>query len=58
MRRLRGVPPVQVAEWAGHSVAILLKVYAKCTDGQDQIARRRIEDVLRDPGGPEGGGRN
>ena len=41
-----GVPPAQVAEWAGHSVAVLLKVYAKCIDGQDQIAKRRIEDAL------------
>jgi len=39
-----------VAEWAGHSVAVLLKVYAKCIDGQDQIAKRRIEKALRDPG--------
>jgi integrase len=43
-----GVPPTQVAEWAGHSVAVLLKVYAKCIDGQDQIAKRRIEDALRE----------
>jgi len=43
-----GVPPAQVAEWAGHSVAVLLKVYAKCVDGRDQIAKRRIEDALRD----------
>jgi integrase len=48
-----GVPPAQVAEWAGHSVAVLLKVYAKCIDGQDQIAKRRIEDALRDPGEPD-----
>ena len=39
-----GIPPAQVAEWAGHSVAVLLKTYAKCIDGQDHIARRRIED--------------
>jgi integrase len=44
-----GVPPAQVAEWAGHSVAVLLRVYAKCIDGQDQLAKRRIEDALRDP---------
>ena len=25
-----GVPPTQVAEWAGHSVNVLLRVYAKC----------------------------
>jgi integrase len=48
-----GVPPTQVAEWAGHSVAVLLKVYAKCIDGQDQIAKRRIEDALGDPGESE-----
>jgi integrase len=45
-----GVPPAQVAEWAGHSVAVLLKVYAKCIDGQDQIAKRRIEDALGETG--------
>jgi integrase len=43
-----GVGPAQVAEWAGHSVAVLLRVYAKCIDGQDQIAKRRIEDALRE----------
>lgn len=44
-----GVAPAQVAEWAGHSVAVLLRVYAKCIDGQDHIAKRRIEEALRDP---------
>ena len=48
-----GIPPAQVAEWAGHSVAILLKIYAKCLDGQDAIAKRRIEDALGDPGEDE-----
>jgi hypothetical protein len=38
-----GVPPAQVAEWAGHSVAVLLRVYAKRIDSQDKIAKRRIE---------------
>jgi integrase len=41
-----GVPPTQVAESAGHSVAVLLKVYAKCLDGQDELARHRIEEAL------------
>jgi integrase len=41
-----GVPATQVAEWAGHSVHVLLKVYAKCIDGQDEAARRRIEGAL------------
>jgi hypothetical protein len=29
-------------------VNVLLKVYAKCLDGQDEIARRRVEAALRD----------
>ena len=41
-----GVPPAQVADWAGHSVAVLLQVYAKCIDGEEEIARRPIESVL------------
>ncbi|MQA87267.1 MAG: tyrosine-type recombinase/integrase [Streptosporangiales bacterium] len=42
-----GVPPAQVAEWAGHSVAVLLRIYAKCIEGQDEMAKRRIEAALR-----------
>jgi hypothetical protein len=45
-----GIPPAQVAEWAGPSVTILLKIYAKCHDGQDAIAKRRIEEAFGDPG--------
>ncbi|MGC4814101.1 tyrosine-type recombinase/integrase [Micromonospora sp. DT228] len=41
-----GVPATQVAQWAGHSVHVLLKVYASCIDGQDEAARRRIEGTL------------
>jgi integrase len=41
-----GVPATQVAEWARHSVHVLLRVYAKCIEGQDQAARRRIEAAL------------
>lgn len=41
-----GVPATQVAEWAGHSVNVLLKVYAKCVDGQDEAAKTRIEAAL------------
>lgn len=48
-----GVPPTQVAEWAGHSVAVLLRVYAKCIDGQDEAARRRIEAALTTRGAEE-----
>lgn len=41
-----GVPATQVAEWAGHSVEVLLKVYAKCVEGQDTQARRRVMAAL------------
>ncbi|HVQ91511.1 MAG TPA: tyrosine-type recombinase/integrase [Mycobacteriales bacterium] len=41
-----GVPATQVAEWAGHSVHVLLKVYAKCILGQQDAARQRIEAAL------------
>jgi hypothetical protein len=40
--------PAQAAGRAGHSVAILLKIYARCLDGQDAIAERRVEDALGD----------
>jgi hypothetical protein len=40
------VPATQVAEWAGHSVHVLLRVYAKCVYGQEEQARQRIEAAL------------
>jgi len=49
-------PPV--AEWAGHGVDVLLKIYAKCIDGQDGIAKRRIEEALRDGAGGEADSRD
>jgi integrase len=51
-----GVPPTQVAEWAGHSVNVLLRVYAKCVYDQDKIARQRIQAALAlatAPGAPD-----
>ena len=50
-----GVAPPQVAEWAGHSVAILLRIYAKCISGQQDGAMRRIFDATQDEP-PEPGG--
>ena len=41
-----GVPATQVAAWAGHSVAVLLQIYAKCLVGQEDAARRRIDAAL------------
>jgi integrase len=45
-----GVPAPQVAEWAGHSVDVLLRVYAKCISGQKAEAMRRIEEATRPRG--------
>jgi hypothetical protein len=53
-----GVNAPQVAEWAGHGVDVLLKIYAKCIDGQDGIAKRRIEEALRDGAGGEADSRD
>lgn len=44
-----GVDAPRVAEWAGHSVAVLLRIYAKCVYGQDEAARQRIEAALQRP---------
>jgi integrase len=46
LRLNAGVPAPQVAEWAGHSVHVLMKVYAKCVDGQEEAARYRVEAAL------------
>ena len=43
-----GVPATEVAERAGHSVDVLLKVYAKCIEGQKDMINNRIQDALND----------
>jgi integrase len=43
-----GVDATQVADWAGHSLNVLLKVYAKCITGRGDLHRRRIADMLGD----------
>ncbi len=40
-----GVHPPQVAEWAGNSVPVLLRVYAKCPTDSEQSAPKRIEQA-------------
>lgn len=44
-----GVQPTLVAEWAGHSVQVLLRVHAKCIEGQDAQSRKLIEGALVEP---------
>ncbi|GAA3825877.1 hypothetical protein GCM10022226_53290 [Sphaerisporangium flaviroseum] len=41
-----GVPAPDVAERAGHSVDVLLRVYGKCIDGQREVANQRIARAL------------
>lgn len=42
-----GVEIPRVAEWAGHSVAVLMRVYAKFIDGGEHAARARVAEALR-----------
>lgn len=41
-----GVPATEVAERAGHSVDVLLRVYAKCIDGQRDKINKAIDGLL------------
>ena len=41
-----GVPATYVAQRAGQSVEVLLKIYAKCLDGADGIMNGRIDAAL------------
>jgi len=41
-----GVPATEVARRAGRGVAVLLKIYAHCIDGQADAANQRITDAL------------
>jgi integrase len=41
-----GISPAQVAAWGGHSVETLLRVYAKCLDGEHETAKRKIMTAL------------
>ncbi|XVV02799.1 tyrosine-type recombinase/integrase [Actinosynnema sp. CA-248983] len=42
-----GVSPKQVAEWAGHSLDILLRIYAHVLSGSDDAVRALIERGLK-----------
>lgn len=41
-----GIEPKRVAEWAGHSVDVLLRIYTHCLDGGEHEARRRVQRTL------------
>jgi hypothetical protein len=40
-------PATPRPNWAGHSLSVLLTVYAQAVDGQEEAARRRIEQGPR-----------
>jgi integrase len=42
-----GVAATKVANRAGHSVEVLLRVYAKCIDGGEETSNRRIDEAQR-----------
>ncbi len=47
-----GVPATEVAAWAGHSVEVLMRVYARCMTGLEDVWIARMDDTLHleDPG--------
>ena len=45
-----GLPATEAARRLGHSVAMLLKRYATCVDGQELAANERIARALEDGG--------
>jgi integrase len=48
-----GVDSAQVAQWAGHSVNMLHRVYAHVLTGREEVALRRIEQILGLPPRPK-----
>ncbi|WP_234438309.1 hypothetical protein [Streptomyces sp. 303MFCol5.2] len=38
-----GIPPAQVAEWAGNSMPVLPATYARCVEGQLPDLKKRLE---------------
>lgn len=41
-----GVPPIEVAAWAGHSVEVLMRTYARCMTGLEDVWINRMDDAL------------
>lgn len=41
-----GVTPTEAARRLGHSVTVLLQVYAGCLDGEEETANERIDEAL------------
>lgn len=41
-----GIPPTEVAAWAGHSVEVLMRTYAKCMIGLEDVWITRMDVAL------------
>jgi integrase len=41
-----GVPATEVAAWAGHSVEVLMRVYARCMTGLEDVWIARMDGTL------------
>ena len=41
-----GVPPAEIAAWAGHSVEMLMRTYARCVTGMEDIWIIRMDKTL------------
>jgi integrase len=46
-----GVPATEIAAWAGHSVEMLMRVYARCVVGWEDVWIARMDATLRPPDG-------
>jgi integrase len=51
-----GVPATEVAAWAGHSVEVLMRVYARCVTGLEDVWISRMDGALRLDGDRQGEG--
>jgi integrase len=49
-----GVPATEIAAWAGHSVEMLMRVYARCVAGWEDVWIARMDATLRPPDGESG----
>jgi integrase len=41
-----GVPPAEIAAWAGHSVEMLMRTYARCVTGMEDVWITRMDKTL------------
>lgn len=46
-----GIPATEIAAWAGHSVEMLMRVYARCVAGMEDVWIARMDATLRPPDG-------